>query len=335
MYVYAFEVRTMELSLFSAPRTMTYAAGDDKYILEIPEVVPVFIKDANHKYIKFHTMEHDESKLGRTYEIVGKMLYIALESADMLPIYAGYTCNKQPRPLTPAEKDAKIEALECEIECLKEEIGEFRRFMKVMKFTHEHRRQHYHSWFVGLGDIDYYDRGLGIDATVYITYIMQNTAIDHMINIMSEDMLHVSALCTSNKSSFVPNFTTHDLDGHDAERCFLYLLETVNKLPKLYTLQIGRPYDEYTRRNWQCSHGEEEIVDVRDDEIVKVRDDAYKCVVGYKYFEAISRTGIEELRFGAWEDFTFEVRAEDAQDIWLLMKENDIDVIISGLPKIN
>ncbi len=346
----------MALPEYSALQTMTYMAGDDTYILDIPEAVPVFIKESEHKYIKFHTMKHDESKLGRTHEIIDNVVYIALESTDKLPIYAGYNCKKQPRPLTDAEQDAEIRELKAQIEEQRQRInalemdasanGAYARSMELLVAS-EQVGANWNGWDLRRYEVDMRTKITNgyISATLTIGRfdLLELPTLYEWVEKFAHPLVKIETLYIKDMGYGeygLPTLSALQVNGGDIAaipQAIVYrlqkLLLDVNIFPDLTYLEIGRW--EHTHKSFVngWSYGSGSVYDTM-------------CNVGYKYFDVLSRSKLKIINLGNLygtvmmiseqqnlrRDPKYKMPADELRAIQRLMKEKNITVHISGWP---
>ncbi len=298
----------MALPAYSEPQTITYTVGDNAYILQVPEMVPVFCLSTTGEFVHVGSKAHAKMQLTETYKI-GDKLYIALESTDTFPMYAGYDYTAPPRQLTNAERDAEIKEL-------KAQVAQLNRFMRVVTLSNTSYSMTRKT--PGSFPIEYGHSCDTIDSSyiyrhIYISKMHVDSDINDLWRELTVDILKVTKLNVPEISG-LDNNAICNMDETIRVKWatqLLYMLESIDKLADLTVLEIGRSKQGLDGYPFNKS---------------------YKCMVGYKYFEIISRTKIKTLTLGILCGVVFEVPVGDARAVRLLMKEKGINVIINGSP---
>ncbi len=295
----------------------TYTAGNDTFTLDTSEspensTVPMFCKSTANKFIHVGDIPHDQVMLSQKYEIDGELLYIELTtSANMVPLWVRYRYQVHARPMTDAERDAKIMRFDAHTS----ELDKLKRFMRVVRAR---------------GDIDARNlatrgrREIRHDAQRNDTcYVYVKTIIIIWDTTRKIDELFTEILEFEN--DLVKIEAVHFARCYDGDKLADTIMDVIlacHILPNLNLLEIGLSVMELVKPTMR--------INSRGILASRTKSKGKPIIIGYKHFEAISQTGIKCVHFGIMGGSPIRLLGRDNPAIIRLTREKNITVIING-----
>ncbi len=323
----------MAMSAHSEPQTMTYTVGNNTYILQVPEAVPMYCRSTAGEFVHVGNTTHAKLRLTQTC-VPGDLLYIMFESGDILTGWVGYNYTESTQSAIDTKRDAEVDALKARVAQLEAHVAKFAHFMRLVTIGSNMGDTMIRSTPAPFQIMYNISDGMMTDTCFYVSINIHSMHINSNVNNIRlefpSDVMKIKTLRIGNMG--LPDSLVRAMNN--STRCewaakFLHILESIGNFPDLETLQIGEPYSEAVTGKFERL--ESPFPAVRSSSIGTIDENTHRCTVGYKYFEAIGRTNIKTLRLGTLCGLAFEVSSVDARVIRRLMREKNMSVVISGL----